>query len=203
MAVVLGLVATGCGKRRQGSPTDGGLAGGEYTNRYFGFAFPVPKGWTVAPQEAVKETTRSGREMLAESADKRLKAALEEAEKKTHTLLLISEHPLEATVAFNANIIVAAESVRRVRRMKTGADYLNQMRTVMKLANTGSTSRGAPKEMQLGGRTFYREQYVTGTVEQAYYVSILDGYAVAFIVSAENKDDLSRVEVALKDLRFQ
>lgn len=210
LAVVIGLVAAGCGQRRRGSPSDGGVAGGEYTNGFFGFALPVPSGWSIAPKEALAATAKTGQELLAESGDKRIKAALKSAEKKTHNLLLLSEHPFGAAVPFNANIIGVAESVRHAPGVKTGGDYLFHMRNVLKASNAGLKSRGEPKETQLGKRTFYREQYfadmggITGIpVEQAYYVTVLDGYALAFIVSAGSKDDLPRVEASLQDLRFQ
>ena len=207
LAVVIALAGAGCATLQHKSPADGGVAGGEYTNSFFGFALPIPNGWSVAPQEALNATVKMGSEMLTESADKRVKAALKAAEKKTHNLMLMSEHPLGAAVPFNANIIGVAELVRHTPGVKTGADYLFHMRNVLKMSNVGLQSRGEPKETQLGKRTFYHEQYYSGTtspsVEQAYYVTVLDGYALALIVSAASQDDLPRVEATLKDLRFQ
>jgi len=207
LIVVIGLFGPGCGHRKRGSPTDGGVANGEYTNSFFGFALPVPNGWTVASQEALDAAAKGGK--LAETADERLKASLKSTKKKMYTLVMFSEHPFGAAVPVNPSIVCAATTLNNLPAIRTGRDYLSTMREVVQRSNTGLQSRGLPQETQLGGCSFYRVQYGLGTpsgimVEQAYYATVSsDRYALAFIVSGGSKDDLARVEAKLKNLRFQ
>src|SRR2546422_8933961 len=125
LALAAGLALAGCGQAQRGSPTDGRVVAGQYTNSFFGFAMTLPAGWTTASNAVLEQVQRSGLQTLANAnRDQELKRKIEASAQSSHQLLLASEKPWGTATTSNPSLIVAAEKLSPSAGMRTGQDYL-------------------------------------------------------------------------------
>jgi hypothetical protein len=156
---------------------------GTYVNRHFEFKFTYPKDWTVHGKETDERMRELGKEMAANAGTS--KEQLEVALKSTYTLLTVFRHPVGTPgITSNPVVLVMAEKVSHAPGIKTGKDYLLNVRELMR--RTGAqVLPDEPKEFTFAGRQFFRDDYGVeinrAKVSQAYFAQVMKGYALVFI----------------------
>ena len=194
----------GCGNTAsKKTPDNASINGDVYSNAFFAFSWRIPKGWSVADREQFEATQQTGRQMLS-GGDKKVESVLRASEKNTYQLLMTSERPLGAPVEVNPSVIIMAEKVTHMPGIKTGEDYLFHAKKLLSMGQMPVTIAKDVRACEIGGRPFHRLDVTlsvpTGKLEQAYLAAIIDGYALAFIVSDSTVQDL--VPNRLKNLQF-
>lgn len=181
------------------------LNGNTYNNTYFGVTITVPAGWNIQDTETTAMMRERGKAMLA-GDDGNFKALLDASDVTSAMLLTVFKHPLGAPVVFNPGFVFVAEKVVNYPGIKTGADYLAQMRLLMGQSQVQYVfDEGVTSEM-IGGMEFTAQ---TGSitigqlkVTQKFYVSITKGYALSFILSYQKPEEKAELEAFSKTIVF-
>jgi hypothetical protein len=204
---MIGICLISCTKGVRSSPKDGAVIGPVYTNSYFGFSVLLPKEWAIASEESIKQVQNTGNKVVSKAGGKMVEGALEAAEPNIHYLLMLSEKPIGAPVEFNPSLIIMAEKVSYAPGIQSGKDYLFQMNQIMTAAKLPYEQNGQTEKVQIGGRTFHRADYtatlVGRTIRQSYISCVLNKYALTFLLSAGNDDQMKSLEGVVELVKFQ
>lgn len=179
------------------------VTGSVYRNEYFGLTIVIPDNWDVQSEETKKELQEIGKNAMA-NGDEAKKAAMDRAADRSASLLFASKYPMGTPDKTNANYGAAAEKVSAFPGIKTGKDYLVQVRQLMQ----GSTVKCTFKEIyseKIDGVDFDVLECsidVQGTtVKQKYYTAIMREYALLInitYVAPEDADVLNKAVKAVK-----
>src|SRR4029077_1187816 len=108
-------------------PESGSVTDNVYTNKFFGFTYEFPKGWSV-PGEATKKYVAEMGKALSTGGDPTKKAIAEVAEKRSHQLLQAFEHPFGTPGQFNENLILTAQDISYLPGIQKGSDYVQTVK---------------------------------------------------------------------------
>jgi len=189
-----------------GSSVDsGGIDGQIYSNKYFGFSLMVPDNWYALDKNGMVAVSEEGSRMVA-GDDKNLKAAVKAGEKNTVNLIMAYEHPPGKPVDFNPSIGCVAEKVSHLPGLKSGRDYLLNMKRFMRMSQVRMSFAEEIEAVDIDGVEFdllYAEASVGPmTVSQEYYTSIRKGYALSFVISYIDDEQHSNLQETLDSVRF-
>jgi hypothetical protein len=183
----------------------GTLNGSVYHNNYFNLTATLPSEWNYLDLEARQRMMNAGVKLVA-GQDKNLSATLKAGELQTVNLLSAFKHKLGAPVPFNPSVQCIAERVRHMPGIERGKDYQFHAK---KLLQAGQMKFTFPKDTTtetLGGASFdvmYMELSLpTVTVRQKYYTTIMNGYALTFIVSFSTEEEETVLLEVLKTVSF-
>jgi hypothetical protein len=200
------VAAAGCSGRVKHSIEQGRINGNTYANDFFGLSIEVPAGWQIASPEMKEQVTAAGEEVVAGN-NPALKSAVRGSKKTTYYLLMTSQHPMGAAVAFNSNYSLMAEDISAAPGVKTGKDYLSGLQQFMSQSQMSVAYTQPPYECKLAGETFHRlDARVTlkqTTVDQCYIVTIRNGYALALILSWTDPAAYQTMEKSIQTLKLQ
>ena len=202
--VVLAGLVSGCGKAQE--EIDFGIFNHSiYTNRYFGMTVAIPADWSIQDQEAQRRLMKLGGNIVA-GDDKNMKSLLKASELQSVNLFAAFQYPVGTPVTFNPSVLAMAEKVRELPGIKTGKDYLFSVRRIMELAQIQVLF---PKDVyteHLAGTNFDVMETTISvhgiTVRQKYYATIEKGYALSFVISFEDDQQLSDDQKILNTVRF-
>jgi TonB family protein len=200
-------VAGGSGPTGEVRPESGSVTDNVYTNNYFGFAYEFPKGWWIADDATKKYMMEMGQAVVS-GGDPTKRAIAEVAEKRSHQLLAVFEHPFGTPVKFNSNIVVQAQEVSYLPGVQKGSDYLLNFKAAMTGANPDLKILREPTDFSVGGRTFSRldvsiEKTIGATIYQSFAATILNSYALVFTFSANKPERLATLADTLNTLQFK
>ena len=120
------------GSRAAGEIGYGTLADHTYTNDYFGLSVTFPEQWYIQSREDLDELSKSGANLAAgPGADKTLKAAIQAGQPNTLNLVSAFRHPPGTPGSFNPSIILAAERVKHLPGIRTGAEYCENLKRTL------------------------------------------------------------------------
>jgi len=208
------VFATGCNKNQNASKenetkktiTLGTQEGTKYTNEYFGLELKLPEGWTIASDEEKEAVFQTGQDVIAENNEE-LAEKLDLAAQRTLYLLLASKYPMTYEGP-NPNIICIAENLGLLgsASVKTGKDYID-------ITKTGLEQTGVPytfsdvTTVKLGGKDFDTIEATLDAGEiiltQKYYAAVIDGYALVFINSYTNEDEVAEINAYMDSISFK
>ena len=176
-------------------PDDGQVKNGVYFNLFFSFGFRYPKDWVVH-DEAINERIR---ERAKEEAKSRELPPL-----KAYLLFTASRHPRGTPgIALNPTVLVIAENIAPVPRNYNGRDYLLEVRP-LKLKEGAQPLLNEPVEFLVNGFQFFRDDYrreVNGvSMRQAIFVTVKNGYALAFSFTGEDQKSVDEMAQAMKTI---
>lgn len=177
-------------------PDAGTTSGNVYANEFFDLTFEFPKGWIPHGDATKRHLMEVGNEKLS-TAMPGSETAIRVAEKRVYNLLTVFENELGTPgVRFFRSEILMAEDVSYAPGVKTGKDYLLNVLPLMK--KQGYDRFSEITETEIGDRTFYRadlSKQATQDVRayQAYFATIVRGYAVSLIVSTEDPDETAKL----------
>lgn len=203
--ILLCFVAPVSNAQQASTPDDGSVADGVYSNRFFGFSVNYPKDWVVHGDATNTRLKEIGKER-ATSSGALPAAAAEVMLKNTYQLLTAFQYPMGAPhVEVNPAFMVVAENVSHAPGIVNGRDYLLHVRPVM--IKTGVVPiQDEPTELVLSGRKFFRQDsrmQINGmSIQQAIVITVIKGYALAFILSGKDQQSIDEMAAAAGTLKF-
>ncbi|MEO7297830.1 MAG: hypothetical protein ABI042_04560 [Verrucomicrobiota bacterium] len=202
---VFSFLLVGCGKKASEEIDFGTVNNSVYQNKYFAFTMPLPGGWSVQDQEAQQRLNNMGGKLLA-GDDKNLKAVIKAAELKTVNLFAVFKSRLGSPVPFNPSIMAMAEKVRDFPGIKSGKDYLFQVKQGLEAGQIKVSISEDILSQKLGGVDFdvmEAEMTIGGrTVQQNYYSTVMKGYALVLVSSFADDEDKSFQKNVLEKITF-
>lgn len=165
---------------------------GQYRNDYFNLTVPLPEGWSAQDDETRKGVMQKGIAMAA-GDDKNLGAMLRAGEINSMNMFLFSRHPLGTPTYFNQNITGIAENIKLYAGgIKEGRDYFFHLKQAMNLGRITMSFADSIGTYTIGGREFdvlgASMDVGTRSIGQKYYCTIINGFAVVFILSFGNPE---------------
>jgi hypothetical protein len=198
------LTGGGCGKKAGSQMDAGRFEGSVYHNDYLGLTIALPGNWSIEDPQLVKQTARTGGQMLAGNSEN-LQAVLKEGEQGTVQLFNAFKYLPGSPVADNPYIYACAQDVSRSPGVQTGGDYLFHARRFLE---AGQLKFTFPREVyteKLGGQEF---QVMTaelvippaGKMSQEHFATVRKGYAVVFTLSFWTEEERTELRSILNTL---
>jgi tetratricopeptide (TPR) repeat protein len=185
-------------------PEDGAVSGNIYTNKFFGFTYQFPKGWTVLSADAARATVEIGGAVMSTGnpTEQDIKKA---AERLAHPLLYITEGRVSTQPVSLKTVMVSAFDLRSTPGM-TAESYMKFMAQRFAQPGMPMELRGSPEERSIGGRTFWKESFVirvaTGTSYGSQFVSEDKRYLLIFNLGSPDLGSLGDLEKSLTSIHF-
>jgi tetratricopeptide (TPR) repeat protein len=185
-------------------PEDGSIAENTYTNKFFGFAYEFPKGWTVMSSEAAQATVEMGT-VLMSTGDPTDQDTKQVALRKGYLLLFVLEGRVKNQPFTVSSVQISALDARAVSQLspqsllKSVAERLQQTGAIIQ-------GTGSPEKLLLGGRDFWKINVTipigTGTRYGSELVTFDKEFALMFALSTTDQASLGQMEHTLQSVRF-
>ncbi len=205
LVTIIGL-SSGCRRDAAQEIDFGTVTNGLYQNKYFGLTVALPPDWSIQDLESRLEMMEIGGDIVI-GDDQNLRAAVDASKLTTVSLFTAFKHALGSPVLYNPNIVCVAERVRHMPGIREGRDYLFHTR---KFLESSQVQVSFPHEIttaSMGGQSFdvmQTEMPLGGmTIHQKYYSTIMDGYALNFIISFTTKEEELALRNILDSIEFQ
>jgi hypothetical protein len=202
ISLILPTILTLCFSANAQSEIDRGVVhDGTYINSSFGFSYKYPKDWVVHGDATNERIRELGKEKIVQSGAISETSA-EVSLKHTYHLLTVFRQPVGTPgIAINPAVLVIAEKVTHAPGIKSGKDYLLNVRELLRKSETQFLLK-EPAECQFGGWQFFRDDYGAGTngvpAVQSYFASIANGYAVVFIFMGEDQKSVDEMSKSME-----
>jgi len=185
-------------------PEDGSTSLNVYTNNFFDFTYSFPKGWTVLSSDAARGVLEFGRESIstgdATDTDTRRVVA-----RQSHALLYVVEGQTGGQPISMKSVLVSAFDVRIFPEI-TPESYFKTIAPGLKQLGVPAEPAGAPEQVNIGGRAFWKEELVvhtaTSSVHESQWVTSDKGFILMFQVSSSDVAGLAEIEESLQSIRF-
>ena len=205
VATILLFSIIACSKKAPETLDLGTFENGIYTNKYFAFTLDLSDGWQIQENQTIQMMRQMGKEILS-GDDENMKAALDLSDMTTVNLLLATKHPLGSEIAFNPNIASVAEKIDPSSGIFQGRDYLVNARKYMEMSRIQTEIEDSIGTLNLGGVDFdimtVKMTHQDKSLSQKYYIAIMKGYALSFIVSYTSDEEYQALESLLATLKF-
>jgi len=202
---VLLLSIAGC--KQQPKDFDyGKIEKGVYTNNYFDFEIPVPANWAVQNKEQVQQLQKTGEEVISGS-NKELGAKIRAADVRTAMLLTVFKNKTDAvTDKFNSSFIILSENLGGMP-IKKGSDYLAHSKEIMQQSSMPYQFAPNYASEKIGNREFDRMDVSlggqTGNVQQSYYSTINNNFALSIIISYGDNEQKAELKDIINKIKFK
>lgn len=189
-------------------PVDQGrLQDGIYTNDYFSFFFTVKPGWVAMDAAARKTIIEAGKAVVKEGTTDKKKAQIDAALSRTTFLINVSKYDVSMPrPEFNALLMCMAERVPTAI-IKTGEDYLKASLHGFEGTAARMELVGRMRVEKLGGVDFtVADMKLTAgprVIVQRYYARVMNEYALVFVYSYMDEEDLKALDEMLATVRFK
>ena len=185
----------------------GRLAGGIYSNDFFGLSFGVKEGWVAMDAATRKKMMDAGRAVLEDGLAQKKREQMDAAMARTVFLISVSKYDVNTpSPEFNALLMCMAERVPTAV-IKTGPDYVATSLRALNETAAKAELVGRVRAETLGGAPFTVAdiKLMAGprTVAQRYYVRLVKGYALVFVYTYVDEADLPALEEMIKTVRFK
>lgn len=175
-----------------------------YSNAYFGLTVRKPDGWFAQDAAALMQMSAEGMDAVLE--DKKAKEALIQATLKNTTPLFSFFSSKPGTVAENlSNIAAVAENMEGNPELKTGCDYLNQVRTLLEQGSVPAIIEPGCKSMRINGTEFGVVEVQMGgdggRVHQRYMACLTPTHAIGIVQTTTDAQGLKMAEAVMKSLK--
>lgn len=187
-------------------PDEGSFSEGRYSNKFFGFTYPILPGWTYYSPGAMAEISNStGEKLSGDNTSEREKFATSAS--RTYKLLMLSRYPMGTKGKDTEIIMVIAVDLSGSAQVVSGKDYLVSLRRVAEHVNGPLQFSGEPSEIQIAGKQFYRldgrGSSPDGPLVNATLAIVLQGHVLSFSFTASKQSDLESLCKTLESLRFE
>lgn len=185
----------------------GSVEDGLYMNEFFGCSLSLPAGWAVQTREEMEQLQNLGKDMIT-GKDKKLKRKLKTSEIRSANLITVFKYKLGTVVEFNPNISIVAENIRYSPGIKSGADYLNHSRELLKQSQFKYDSISARFDQAdfsgiVFSRMFTSVNYMGIPIKQEYYSTIINGFSFNMVISYSNEEQRNELHGILETLKFE
>lgn len=195
-----------CKESDKTTPDVGTFEGKSYTNVYFNFKIQIPDGWFPLTQEMIEEVNQQGKRAVA-GEDTNLSATIEASEENSINLFMVYEKPPGTPVLFNASLGCFAEKVSHLPGIKSGSDYLLNMKRLFEMSQLKLKFPEDINPTMLNGVGFdiLTSEMEMGqlTVKQKYYSTIMKGYSLGFILTYMNEEQYSMLKESIDSISFK
>jgi TonB family protein len=186
-------------------PDDGSVSANVYTNRFFGFSFEFPKGWTVVKEDAAKAIAKLGGTLLAHG-DPVLQDVTQASERISYPLLVVIEGLASKQALSMRMIQILASDMRSQPDLKSGKDFLQFSATMYKQLSLPMEIVGTPQELLLGGRKFWKADltvHISSGVHHAAQIATIEkGYVLQFLLVSPDATGLDEILPTMQSLRL-
>jgi hypothetical protein len=177
-----------------------------YTNRWLGFQYEAPSGWTAHGEETKKEIMEIGKSLVDQNTSTG-KALADRGVERTHQLLTLFQYPLGTPGFDNQLVQVLAEDIRFAPGIRNGRDYLLNVERALKMVKTSPEFDEEPREVTYGGQTLYRLDITTKLpmkiIYQSMVATVLKGYGISFAFTSFSPEGRDKLVKTLDSLRFE
>ena len=205
LLILLGISTVAFGQGNAGKIDFGSIEGSVYRNRYFGLKLTIPEKWQVQDDETKKQITAVGKKAIAGS-NKELEKSLDASLLNSLNLLAVFKYPLNSGATANPSFACLAEKNNQLPSI-TSREYVLSMKSLMQQSKLPYKFEQAIYSQSLGGREFTvlpTQITFNGVLfYQNYYLTIMKGYALTFIVTYTTDEDLKSLEAVLKSVTFE
>jgi hypothetical protein len=183
----------------------GTLDGMVYKNAYFGLTVTVPDKWQIQSSEVTRSMQERGKETLA-GDDENFKSMLDASEKDSVNLITVFKFPLGAQVTSNPAFLCVAEKISMFPGITKGEDYLYHTRQLLAKSKVKYVFEEKVDHIMIGDVPFDVQSGVISfgnmSITQRFYVTIMKGYALSFVISGTTPAELKELEVIMKKVAF-
>jgi hypothetical protein len=190
-------------------PEDGSISGNVYTNDFFEFTFEFPRGWFVQTDGTKKSIEESGTG-TASRGDLGEKGILDPLTIGTHRLLHLLQYPIGASAPVNQEILILGGDVSCAPGLDTGEKILLGLKVELarRYSNFDFEVIHEPVNVTLGGKVFSRMDTRMDSpngisLYQTYASTVLNGYALIFVLDAGKPKRLDDLFQTLNTLQFK
>jgi hypothetical protein len=176
-----------------------------YSNAYFGLTVRKPDGWFAQDAAALMQMSAEGMDTVLE--DKKTKEALIQATLKNTTPLFSFFSNKPGTIAENlSNVAAVAENMEGSPELKTGCDYLGQVRTLLEQGSVPAVIAPGCKTMRINGTEFGLIEVQMGSegggrFHQRYMACLTPTHAIGIVQTTTDERGLKMAEALMKSLR--
>jgi hypothetical protein len=183
------------------SPNDGSVEDNVYTNFFFQLRYPFSASWVPLSDATSEQIHEAVQAHLGTNS-----ATLEAPAKGSHTLLTLARNlPGSAGTHSRAIILLIADDVSSDAKVTSAKDCVVKLAERLKKAHY--TAVKDPQEVQLSGRTFFRQDLKGTTsagapVYESVFFTLAKGYALGFILTAPNEQMRGSMVEGLGKVKF-
>jgi hypothetical protein len=206
--LLISLLAIACNNQEKPKVFDyGRVENMKYINSYFDFEITLPDNWKVQSKEQLNDINNKGRDLIA-GDNETMKTFLKASEINSAFLLSANQYEVGAPVDFNPSIAIVAENIKNSPGIKSGNDYLFQVRKLLRQSQVkyDYTDSVFSKET-INKMDFYKmnaELTNMGlNIKQIYYSSILKGFSLGIIISFNNDQQKTELLKSVASLKFK
>lgn len=185
-------------------PDFGTYSNNEYTNKFFDLQFEIPKGWVVHQAlgaQAIEDQVKN----RLDSTNQPLGARLDSVQ-NVITHLSIFRHKIGSVKEFNPSLILMSEKLPPKGKKINERVYLAL--TQKQLLSTGQYQifENDQTRTQIGGEDFFMLRATSRndstSITQEFYVRIMEGYALLFILSYDTNTQQKELQELLAGVNF-
>jgi len=185
----------------------GKIENDRYTNSYFDLELNLPSHWIVQTKEQTENLTKIGKDLVA-GDNKNMRAAFNASEINTANLLTVFQYEVGSAVDFNPGFMLMAENLKAFPGIKTGSDYLFQVRRAMKQSQFQYDSIDDEfKKIIIDNQEYYlmntSVSYAGYTIRQEYYSTLQDGFCISAIISYNDDEQKSVLKKVINSMKFK
>ncbi|MDO5623117.1 MAG: hypothetical protein Q4G71_00330 [Pseudomonadota bacterium] len=177
-----------------------------YVNKHFELEITKPDGWFYQSPEQTLKMSQKGA-AIASGDDANLKAMMAEAAKSTLPLFAFFSYPPGTPGKLNANVIGTAESTELAPGVKSGCDYLQNVRQVLEMTQMNMKMTKDCGSMQIdGSKMAYLDATLTLgkiNVTQRYYACLKGKHAIGVVASYFDKASMDVTTQIVKGLKLK
>jgi hypothetical protein len=204
--LVAALLVAGCnrGAEHKKILDLGKVENSVYSNDYFNIQVSIPEGWIVQKQEQVKEGVTEHNEKV-KAENKELGEQIEAGMQQTVYLLTVFQYEIGTVVSFNPSFMLVGEKLSATASLMDARGYLTQSGELLKQSGR-YTVDDEFTPMTIGGKQFYSMNATMNAsginLNQQFIVAIMDGYALVFILTFNDDEQLNTLQQTLASVKF-
>lgn len=208
ITIALALLLVACSSEESGRPDalTTNTEGNRYHNAFFGVKVEKPEGWYSQPPEETIALQQRGTAMI--SGDKEDMRAMVEASLEVSVPLFgFFEVAPGTPEKHNPNVMSVAENLAAFPGLKSGCDYLGQVRQLLEQSQMAYQLDQECTTQQFAGVSL---DMIEGTLEvggttvsQRYYATLRDQHALAFVQTYFTEEGRKKTQRILDSLVFE
>lgn len=205
--ILFALIASEC--YCQSKPVDfdyGRIENSKYLNSYFDFEITIPASWIIQNREQMDKMAKAGKDLVV-GDDTNLRAAIKASEINTANLLVVYQYERGSAVDYNPGIVIVAENIQDYPGIKTGSDYLFQVRKLLDQSQVKYDYIDKETSREVINRIdFYKMNagiIMMGTdIKQVYYSTVMRGFSLNIIISFINDEQKNDLLALINSIKF-
>tara|TARA_R110000868_G_scaffold6454_3_gene36613 strand:+ start:7743 stop:8396 length:654 start_codon:yes stop_codon:yes gene_type:complete len=194
----------------QTKPVDfdyGKVKNNKYVNSFFNCELNIPTDWVVQTKEQIETISNKGKELIA-GDDANMKAMMKTSQVNSANLLSVFQYERGAPVDYNSSISIVAENVKNLPGIKSGSDYLFQVKKMLTLSKIKFDSIAPDfKKETINNTVFYKMDAgitIMGiNIKQSYYSTIVNGFSFSIVMSYTDEEQKNILLESINSLQFK